>query len=111
MSEIRYIDVERYPLGVEAYFHHEGRRHYVTRLESDGTANNYGRASIALIGAFARAWIADPCTRALEDSLHSKRLWESDADRDERIARRRAREQLQREHAEAKSKKVRRRDW
>lgn len=111
MSGIEYIDVERFPEGVESYFKWGTRVIRVTRFASDGAANNYGRANVALVGIYARAWLADPCSCALEEHIEARRQWESEADRIDRIARRRSREQLQREADEAKSKKPRRRDW
>jgi hypothetical protein len=108
---IPYRDIEEMPEGVQFEFRFDHRFHRWTRFRSDGRANTFGRPAVALAGAFGRAWLADACTTALEDSLYARRLWESEADKADRIARRKEKDKTAAEAATARAKPARRRDW
>lgn len=54
-----------------------------------------------LVGDFGRAWIADPCTQALQESLYEARRSDDEAARRERAARRKVKAELAEEAAQA----------
>lgn len=110
---IPYRSVEMMPEGkpFEIYSAAARRKIIVVRFKSDGTSNNFGRRSVALEGDYARMWLTDPCTMATEESLHAARLLETETQRLDRVARRKAKDQLANEAVKAKSQPARRRAW
>jgi hypothetical protein len=109
---IKYTPIHEMPVGVPfEVWGRGGKRVTITRFKSDGRPNNYGKRMIALEGDYARMWITDPCTMAVEESIHAARMNETEQQRLDRIARRRARDKLNAEAVTAKSQPARRRAW
>lgn len=60
----------------------------------------------ALRGDFGRAWVADPCSMALQDGLHASRMAEDKAASQARADRRKAKAALLEEEAAARRTKT-----
>lgn len=110
-ATINYRGIEETPEGSEAEFWHRGIKCRYTRFASSGKPNLFGRPALALSGEYGRRWLADACTSALEESLTAARANETEANRQERIARYQARSALAKEAMSAKAKPARKRDW
>lgn len=90
-------------------FWHRGQR-YQAAVASSAIAGrmnrDYGINSwYPLKGDFGRAWLADPCTMALHESLHESRLAENQTAKADRYARRQAKAALEQEAILARQKK------
>lgn len=112
-APIQYRAVHEMPEGVpfEIWLPYGHKKITVTRFKSDGKVNSYGRRMFALEGSYAHAWICDPCGQAIDESLHAARLNESKTAHEDRMARRKAKDQLAAEAQKAKSQPPRRRAW
>lgn len=95
-------------LGKPFTFWHQGLEYQAEVSKTNLGASPFSRGFVLaqpLEGAFGRAWLVDPCTMALHDSLHRARLDEGASARADRAARRKAKGELAQEAAQAKSSK------
>ena len=92
-------------------FWFRGRQYEATVASSaeriDRLLERCGGVVYDLRGEFGRAWLADPCTQALNEGLHAARLAEDKASAAARAERRRAKAALAEEEAEARRQRAR----
>lgn len=106
-----YRDVEEMPEGTPFEFYYRGRTIKATRFASDGKNRTYGCPNLALNGEYGRAILADALGRTLEDAMANLRAFETEAQRQARLAHQRDKSALVKEAMAAKSKPARKARW
>lgn len=103
--------IDEVPEGTPFEFRYRGRVYKAVRFRSDGKQHTYGRPNVALNGEFGRAILADALGRTLEDSLTAVRSFETESQRQARLAVQREKNALIKEAMAAKSKPARKERW
>lgn len=103
--------IDEVPEGTPFEFRYRGRTYSAVRFKSEGNQRTYGMPNVALNGEFGRAILADALGRTLEDSLTAVRSFETESQRQARLAVQRQKSALVKEAMAAKSKPARKARW
>lgn len=103
--------IEEMPEGTEFEFTYRGRSYRATRFASDGKNRTYGHPNLALNGEYGRAILADALGRTLEDGLVAIRTFETESQRQARMALQREKNALIKEAMAHKGKPAQKARW